>query len=157
MKQWMLLATVVLLTGCAATPYQPMEWNGGYSETQLSEDLVRIDFNGNGYTDRATVADYALLRCAEYTLERGARYFVIIDQNSYSSYSTATTPSTTTGQMTSYGNTTYGSSTTFGGHSYNVAKPSSQNMILIFKRKPPGFSFDAEFLSNSLKTKYGIK
>lgn len=72
------LALVVGLAGCLATPYQAMSFKGGYEETQLQPELFTVTFHGNAYTDMATVRNYALYRCAELTVARGFDYFEIV-------------------------------------------------------------------------------
>jgi len=64
-----LIAIVILafiLQGCA-TSYQKTSFTGGYSETQLDENVFNVSFKGNGYTSRERVADFTLLRSAELT------------------------------------------------------------------------------------------
>ena len=64
------IATVMYLTGCA-TPYQPMSFGGGFAETQLDENVFRVEVRGNGFTGRERVQDFALLRGARtYNCER---------------------------------------------------------------------------------------
>ena len=58
---------VLILQGCA-TPYQKKGFTGGFSETQIVENVFSVSFRGNGYTDRERVADFTLLRSAELTL-----------------------------------------------------------------------------------------
>jgi len=40
---------VILISGCATT-YQPQSFTGGFSETQLAENIFQVLFNGNAYT-----------------------------------------------------------------------------------------------------------
>ncbi len=152
-----LIAAVLMLTfaGCA-TPYQRVAFAGGFSETQLAENVFKVSFRGNGYTGREQASDFALLRAAEVTIENGFRYFAVVDEQSYASHSTYTTPTTTYGSATAYGNTAYGSATTYGGQTYLISKPSSNNMIVCFKDKPEGFVFEAAFVARSLRQKYGL-
>ena len=83
----------LLLISCA-TPYQSKSFQGGYSETQLSEKSFIISFKGNGYTDTERTNDFTLLRSAEVTLEHGYKYFTILDSKDYIESSTYTTPVT---------------------------------------------------------------
>ena len=69
----------LLLFGCATT-YQSDGATGGYSETQLDENVFVVHFSGNGFTKKARAADFALLRSSELTLEHGYKYFVIIEK-----------------------------------------------------------------------------
>ena len=155
MKRVLLAVIVAALTGCA-TPYQKRSFSGGYSETQLAENVFKVSFNGNGYTGKERAADMALLRSAEITLQNGFRYFAVVDERSSSSYGTYTTPTTTTATVNSYGNSAYGTATTTGGQTLLIAKPSSTNLIMCFNEKPDGFVFDAQFVAKSLREKFGI-
>ena len=158
---FLIMLVTIFIQGCA-TAYQRTGFTGGYSETQLDENVFKVSFRGNAYTGRERVSDFTLLRSAELTLENGYKYFVIIDANSYTSNSTYTTPTTshTTGSAYGYGNSAYGSATTTttGGQTYNISKPSSSNTIVCFKEKPNvGFSYNAEFIYKNISQKYGIK
>lgn len=148
------------MQGCA-TPYQYSDYAGGYSTTQLDKNVFRVSFRGNGFTSRDTVADYTLLRSAEITLKNGYKYFSIVSANEYTNYSSYTSPTTsnTTASVYGYGNSAYvnASTTTYGGQTYNFSKPSSTNTIACFVDKPENiFSYNAEFIANSLSQRYGI-
>lgn len=151
----------LLLSGCS-TAYQPQSFTGGFSETQIDENVFKVSFTGNGYTSREKASDFALLRSAELSLKNGYKFFVIVDGSNYSTNSTYTTPTTyhTNATFSSYGNTGYGHATTrsSGGQTYNIAKPNSTNTIACFKEKPEGtFSYNADFIYKSLSEKYRIK
>lgn len=145
----------ILLVGCA-TPYQPVGMTGGYEATQLDENVFSVSFRGNGYSSRERATNFTMLRSAETALEHGYQYFVIIDSERTTSQSTYTTPATTYGSATAYGNTAYGRSTTYGGQTYNISKPRSAQTILCFKEKPEGFAYNAAFMKKSLREKYRI-
>lgn len=162
MKNLILVATVVLILQGCATAYQKSGFSGGYSETQLDENVFTVSFRGNGYTGRERVADFTLLRSAELTLEHGYKFFAIIDANSYTSNSTYTTPtqSYTTGSAYGTGNYAYGSATTTttGGQTYNISKPGASNTIVCFKEKPDSvFTYNADFIYKNIRQKYEIK
>ena len=61
---------VVTVVGCA-TPYQPVGFKGGYSESEMGSDTYLVNFQGNGYTGMGTVQTYALRRAKELCTERG--------------------------------------------------------------------------------------
>ncbi len=165
------IALAVLLAGCA-TAYKPDGVMGGFSSSQLDENVFQVNFKGIGFTDRDEANDYALLRSAEIALEKGYSYFVIVDAQQYSKNSTYTTPITATtnfdsntygsaygsGNNVNYSGNTYGTATTSfsGGETYNISKPRTTNTIACFKEKPKGFSYSAEFVVKSLKAKYGL-
>lgn len=151
---------MMVIQGCM-TQYQRNGFTGGYSETQLDENVFRVSFRGNGYTRRERVSDFTLLRSAELTLENGFKYFVIIDSGSFTSRSTFTTPtrSTTTGSINTFGNSTFFNATsrTIGGQTFLISKPSESNTIVLFKEKPKDvFSYNAEFIFKNIGQKYNI-
>jgi len=156
-----LVVAVVMLSGCATT-YQPQSFSGGYSETQIGENIFQVSFRGNGYTSRERASDFSLVRSAEVVLENGFRYFVIVESEKGSKVGAYTTPTTshTTGSSYGSGNYAYGSATTTtsGGQTYFISKPQATNTILCFKEKPEinGLVFDAEFVVKSIKQKYGL-
>lgn len=71
-------AAILTLGACASlAPYGPQMGQGGqgYSEAAIEANRYRVTYNGVG--DPAPVADYALLRAAELTLERGYDWFEV--------------------------------------------------------------------------------
>jgi hypothetical protein len=80
---------------------------------------------------------------------------------------TAPGGATTNFNATTYGNVyggtytgnTYGTATTttYGGQTYHVRRPTASNTILCFKDKPDGFAYNAAFIVNSMKEKYGLE
>ena len=149
------------LSGCA-TSYQQKGFTGGYSETQLAPDVFRVNFAGNGYTSSDRAQDFALLRAAELSLERGFRYFALLDESSSNELSTFTTTGSayTTGSVHGSGNSaTYSGHTTYTpGQTDLIAKPRTGLLIRGFIDKPNDiYTFDAEFLQQSVKRKYNLQ
>ena len=66
------LMTVFVVTACAGQPaYRAAERGGfGYSERQITEEQYRVNFKARG-DNIGMAVDYAMLRAAEITLERG--------------------------------------------------------------------------------------
>lgn len=171
MKLHTLLMAAITLGGCA-TAYQPQGATGGFSEAQLDENVFQVNFKGNGYTDHDRANDFALLRSAEIALEKGYKYFIIVDAQQYSQDSAYTTPTTVTtninannygsaygyGNSVNYSGNTNGTATTTysGGQTFYISKPRTTNTIVCFKDKPDGFSYNAELLAKSLQEKYKI-
>ncbi|MFO1311024.1 MAG: hypothetical protein U1F41_03060 [Burkholderiales bacterium] len=159
------ICAALLVTACA-TAYQKQSFTGGFDETQLQPNVYRVTFKGNGYTSAERAADYALLRCAELTLQNGFAYFAIVEAGEGATTGSFTTPtqSYTTGSATAYGSgrtvNAYGQSTTttYGGQTFHFSKPSSSNTILMVNSKDEvnGMVYDARFLYGSLSSKYGI-
>jgi len=153
------LVACIVLAGCS-TPYKAKGFRGGFDEVQLSPNMWRVSFKGNGYTGKDQVANLALLRSADLTLSNGFTHFAVIDDSQDVSYSTYTQPTTTNSTFTAntYGNSTYGSvnSTSYGGQTMIFSKPSASNTILMFKEEAGSQTmlYDAKFICSSLGYKY---
>ena len=150
-----------LLSACA-TGYQSKGFTGGFSETQLAPDVFRVSFSGNALTSQNRVQDFALLRAAELTLANNARYFAIISSSDQSRTYTHVTPgsSYTTGTVSGYGNSAnYSGTTTYTPPRVDTYyKPGVGMMFRTFETKPDGdFTFDADFIANSIRRNYGIE
>lgn len=147
---------LLVLQGCA-TSYQSHSFTGGFSESRFDENVFKVSFRGNGFTSRERASDLNLLRSAELALENGYKYFVIVEAESYQRNSTIKTPSTTYGNVNSYGNTATFSATAYGGQAINVSQPSTSNLIVCLNEKPVStFSYNAKFIYLELTNKYGV-
>jgi hypothetical protein len=173
-NQIILFLIAIILLGCA-TNYQKQGFTGGFSETRLAENVFQVNFKGNGFTDFERSTDFTLLRSAELALENGYQYFSIIDRNSWVQQGTYTTPThttttlntNTTGTYTRSGNTgnlnanTYGTAITrtTGGQTFLISKPRTSNTIFCYSERPQDMIdvFDATFILQSIKEKYGIE
>lgn len=153
--------SVLVLASCA-TAYQSEGLSGGFTETQLETNVLRVSFRGNGYTRQEKAEELALLRSAELTLKNGFSHFAIIDGQSRerSSSYTAPTQSVTRANGSISGNTFSGTArtTTSGGQTFNISKPSTTNTIMCFAGKPDiqGLSYNAKFICDSVGQKYGV-
>lgn len=164
MKKIGLAALVLALTGCM-TAYQPDGLTGGYTEVQLSENVWRVSFKGNGYTSRERAVDMALLRSADLTIQQGYNYFAFSESNNRTdTVGVGTTPTTsyTTGSAYRSGNNVYGSATTTttGGQAIFISTPTANNTVVMFKNKPEnvsGMVYSASFICNSLGKKYDVQ
>lgn len=84
------------LAACASAPtYAPAATpNGaGYSETQIEGNRYFVTYRAAGGADAALLQDYALLRAADITLERGASWFWVDRRNVDASSSRSSGPS----------------------------------------------------------------
>jgi hypothetical protein len=154
MKKSCVFLAALALSACA-TEYGPMQNGHGYSDIQVSDNMFRVSFDGNGATKRAQAEDYALMRSAEIAIIHGFDYFLIVSEQTSATIAAYTTPTTTTGSATVMGNTVYGSATTVGGQTYIISAPSTRNTIVCFKEKPPGTPYNARMVIKSLDAKYG--
>lgn len=120
---------VAMMAGCA-TGYQAEGMGGGFSETWIQEDTLQVRYSGNGYTSEAESKDYALLRAAEVMQQNGHSHIVYTGSiNSYPS-------------GTMYGNVVYKKAVDLKAKAVAPDHPDA---------------LDVEFLSNSLRQKYGLE
>lgn len=78
-----LMPALLLLGGCAATPYQPSDPNGyGYADQQLSAGIYDVMFVANTATSAQEVEDFALLHAAELGTAQGYAYLSVEDRKS---------------------------------------------------------------------------
>jgi hypothetical protein len=170
------LLCAILFASCA-TPYQSQGLTGGYSDFLTAPDEATIMFHGNGYTPAERVVLMTALRCADVTLQRGYRYFVVTGAADVSGHFSFTTPgyATTYGSANAYGfgnfATAYGTSytTVTPPQTFNIYKPGLSVAIKMSNSEsalePFGAFFngqkarpkDAAFLSQSLRQFLGVK
>src|SRR3954471_3672905 len=91
MRALAFVIVTLMLVGCA-TGYHSHGYSGGFSETQLDENVFQVRFNGNGYTSGERATDFALLRSAELARQSGYAYFIIVEWKGGYSYETYTSP-----------------------------------------------------------------
>lgn len=85
MKQTLKTTLIALLMGgtlaACATPYQEMSlltFTGGHFEEELPDGTYRVGFSANGFSNVTSTRDFAMLRAAELTLEKGGQYFELL-------------------------------------------------------------------------------
>jgi hypothetical protein len=138
------------MVGCA-TGYNAKGLMGGFSETQLDTDLFTVSFKGNGYTSVERASDFALLRCADLTLQNGFTYFKVVDSQS-NIHTTYNVTSDTNFNASSYGSNLYGSSSS-NTTVHEVNRPAINMTIRLLKDKADG-AYNANFIGKSIRTKY---
>lgn len=140
---------IFIAGGCTA--YQPQGLSGGYTETWLTNDIVKVRFNGNGYTTAERTTDFSLLRLTEIGKEKGYPYFILISGGT--DYSSFTTPNSY--QISNYGS--YSTVQQTGG--VTITKPSSENTARFLKEKPKnyfGIVYERDIVCRSIAQKYEI-
>lgn len=128
---------LLFFSASCSTPYQSAGLTGGFSDTQLSPDIFRIFFRGNGLTPSDQAQDFAMLRAADLCQANGFSCFSVLDEHDSSSpYFYASK-----------------------GDAVTVYKPRANLTIKGFKSKPDGnqTTFDVSFLQTSLRQKYHMK
>jgi hypothetical protein len=154
MKKIFLSILMLTLVGCGSTPYQASKgaFNEGYAETQLSQNIWQVYFEGNGDTTRQQAEDFCMLRGAELADKNGYPYFTVADKRDDVATLTQSTPFI----VHFFGN--YANAT--GGQVYSVDKPISVKTIIGFKNKEEakdGIVFESEFIIKSIAEKYKIE
>src|SRR5882724_6813468 len=153
-------ACVLSLTACA-TAFRPYSFlgGGGWREVQLADNTFKVTFEANGYTSDTEATDMALLRSADLTLANGFKYFVIGVASEDSRTGSFTTPTTTSVNLTSYGNTTTGTAQTSGGQTFFFSFPAPSFTFTCFTERPT-FQvtiYDASLIAKSMRKTYGIR
>lgn len=145
------IAFLFIISIYACTPtYSTKGIYGGYSDTQLSDNMFRISYYGNGYTSYEYVDDMALLRSADLALHNGFSYFAIISDIPDETITTYKAPT----QAYTNGNRT----NIYGGQISHIKKPVVHKTIICYKSKPEtGIVMDAEQIKKSISEKYGLE
>jgi hypothetical protein len=172
-KRVLAASCLAVVLGCQ-TPYAPYDctptnnpwpfsgWSckGGYSEIEIAPLTYTVRFEGMHNT-RPQAEDYALLRAAELTLEKGYRHFVVIQASDATMTLTTSTPSTYTPPTTTCDKkgkcTTYGGSWTGGGTSTTVLPAYALTIRLIDEPDDQSvIAYDAELIQRSVRGKHGF-
>lgn len=69
------LLSALALAGCSATAYK-----GGYGDSQVSQNVFKIDTRVNGFSPRQRAEEIAMLRASEITCLKGYQYFDVISE-----------------------------------------------------------------------------
>lgn len=75
---------ILAFTGCTTYPcYQPYnsKTESGYKDLEFSKNIYKVSFIGNNYFSKELVENFLLKRCAELTLEKGFKYFIILKED----------------------------------------------------------------------------
>lgn len=167
-----LVLPLLLLAGCASTPYQEYgnKIFGGYFSKKISANAYSVTFQGNENSNSKQVHDFALLRSAELTIECGYKYFVVIkDENqplgesdrTHSTYSFQVQESRVTPTSITTPNATQTTVKITGGRT-TLIKPRYTLTIQMYGdrasiRGPSNQIYEAAPLIERLKTKHKVQ
>jgi hypothetical protein len=153
-----LVALLAMIAGCV-TPYQPTGTAGGYYHRVLAENNYIVGFSGNGFTDRSTARDFALLRAAEIGKQLGYDHMVVLGTDDRSRTEdvkfgapTATTHGTINGNS-------YSGTTTYNSNEVPVFKPKYEISVLFSEGYPSGRHLEVFRISDviqTLKNRHGL-
>ena len=78
-----LLVLIILTGGCLNGHQQKGFWGDDrYSVTKIQDNIFKVTVREDDSTRTGRSSDFALLKCAEVTLENGYKYFVFLDERS---------------------------------------------------------------------------
>jgi len=162
-RQWLNIFLVsvftVFLSACGGGSfYQPLGYSGGYTDTRLDANTLRVTYRGNFTMPQETVQNYLIYRCAQLTVQYDYDYFVIISTSSRPVVSSYTSPSVINtyrerGEKNSYSIVTPGQTSYF-------SKEIANAVIKLYKGiKPAGLAnaFSAKEVLRYMKPAIKIK
>lgn len=95
-RHLIVIAAAAALTACATTPpsYSAAATQGsaGYSEQQIESNRYSVTYRAASSADAGLLRDYALLRAADLTVQRGSQWFWV-DRTSVDTTSARSGPS----------------------------------------------------------------
>lgn len=153
--------SLLLISGCA-TSYQPKGVGGGFSETQLRQDIYRVRFQGNGYTSEERAVDFTLLRCAELALESGYQFFLIFSESQTAAKAAFMNAATTGSSATINSGSDYiagnSTSTIYNGQVFVFEFPRTLNTILLLHdpNSVDGMAYGARYIIKTIRNKYRL-
>ena len=152
-----LVASLIMLSGCISQDYTREQFGSSLTETQLSRNVWKVTFSGGSGWSMAKAEDQALLRSADITFQKGYNYFVMASTDKELAKNTVSTPVTSTQDYSfdEFGIMRTTVSNVSGGGSYSVNKPRVSYTIEMFKEKPDvqGIVYGAQFICDSLGRK----
>lgn len=162
MKQKYLILIVFVLSGCNTGQYQSFQSGVGYQSEQTEDNSYYVTYTGTRTTKTEKVNDFALLRSAELTLEKGYVYFVIIkaenNKDAGNNLSNMSARALTGGSQARV--PTAGTGVSAGTPSVAMGptgpKVKSELTIAMFKEKPRGVSYKADRIVQAIKEEYGM-
>ncbi|MDM3870917.1 hypothetical protein QSV34_06060 [Porticoccus sp. W117] len=164
-----LIIASIFLAGCGASNYRAAKnySDHGYIESQLRENIYRLQYLSPKSASGAHASDLVLLRAAELALSHNYPSFVVLDRadevRDATSYKAGRRETEVT--FRNYDSQT-GSGTgdavtrVTGGATFLSAEPRSLLLVQFVKEKKPlagKLAYDAQFVRDSIRAKYQLK
>lgn len=118
-----LVLVALALAGCA-TPYQPMDFSGGYKERRMSKDSFFIEVRVNAYTSSGTANEYLHRRALELCRRSGYHRYAL-------------TGGTASAQVGAYTNTYTGQTTVVQKPELSALARCYRSASRVARRSPP--------------------
>ena len=141
------VAVAILLSGRVGSDYTSADnpWKLGYSEVQLNQNVYRVSYAGYGIPQSAC-DEFALMRAAELTREKGFKYFMLINERLSSSSQIMSIPGTYNASTGVYS----------GGSIFSANYPVSSITIEMLNVAGASNVLDADMIWNSLKSRLTV-
>jgi hypothetical protein len=142
------VAVAILFSGCIGSDYTSADnpWKLGYSEVQLNQRVFRVSYAGYGIPQSAC-DEFALMRAAQITREKGFKYFMLVNERQSSSSQIMSTPGTYNASTGLYS----------GGSLFSANYPvSSITIKMLNDANDQRNVLDADLIWNSLKAKLTV-
>ncbi len=144
-RLFVICLSALIFYGCA-TGYQSKGFRGGFEDSQLDDNVFKVMFAGNNYTSKEKTNDFCLIRCCEVAMDNSYKYFVVSDNQDFSTSETEYVPQKD-----------------FRGTVIVQERTSSKKKIELTitcyndKPKTDVTVYNAEITMKNLKRKYGIE
>jgi hypothetical protein len=163
MLRTLAITAALALSACASTPTYtraPTQGAAGYSETQIESNRYFVTYRAPSGAAESLLYDYALLRAADITLERGREWFWVDRRNFDSQSQSYNGPRIGIGIGGARwgGNTSIGSSVgisvPLGGRSGVTARAATLEIRLGEGAKPnDANAYDARAIATNIRTR----
>lgn len=136
---------ILALSGCNTGQYQSFQSGIGYISEQTEDEVYYVTYTGTRTTKMEKVNDFALLRSAELTLEKGFDYFIITEAINNKK------------ERDQAGAIVIDAPAALRNSSANDRpQAKSELTIVLYKEKPKEISYEARTIAKALKDEYEI-
>ena len=158
MKHTLALVLMVLgIVGCTTT----QEYNytvDSSSLVQLNDNLYKLTLGGNAFMSESKVKDFALLRVSEVALEKGFKYFEVIENETTEKiikFNNSSTTQTSGTARTIGNNTNFNATSRTANNGAELEKYKSEILFkLLDSSNEEGISYNAQMIFDNYASKY---
>ena len=157
MKNILLTLMVFGIVGCTTT----QEYNytvDGSSLVQLNDNIYKLTLGGNAFMSESKVKDFALLRVSEVALEKGYKYFEVIENETTEKiikFNNSSTTQTAGNARTIGNNTNFNAISRTSNNGAELEKYKSEILFkLLDSSNEEGISYNAQMIFDNYASKY---